>query len=231
MEDKDDLVNIGDQGITENEKTLSTSEVNDIVKREKARAAEKVRREMKAEHDEEIERLKSSAGKSSHSFDIQEIKKNVKAELMSDFEAEQKAAELEEQKVRVKEQADKYHLKMSKGSEHFPDFQEMLGDFEPDKFPNTALLAADFDNTPEIMYELSRNPAKLIEIEALSKTLPRMAMRQLKILSDSIVKNLDAKAENVTTEPPLSRIKPSTAGADNGKMTLNDFKKVDWLRG
>jgi hypothetical protein len=53
----------------------------------------------------------------------------------------------------------------------------------------------------------------------------------MKKLSESISKNEEAKAENVSPNAPLSRLKSSNVGADTGKMSLKDYKNADWLKG
>jgi len=93
------------------------------------------------------------------------------------------------------------------------------------------MLAAQMENTPEIMYELANNPSKLLEIDGLAKTSPKLATKQLERLSKSIANNLEAKTNNVSAPPPLSKLKSSSVGMDSGKMTLKDFKNASWLKG
>ena len=57
-----------------------------------------------------------------------------------------------------------------------------------------------------------------------------------KIMMDNLAKSIDfnqqAKENNKSAEPPLSRPKPSlAAGADSGQMSLADLKKSSFLRG
>lgn len=212
------------------EKMLSTSQVNDIVKREKIRAAERVRQELEAKHRAEMEQL-SGSPQPGAGLDVEAIKQQVYDKFLDDLETHRDAAEKEAQERQMKSLADQYWLKMGKGSELFNDFNEVVGDFEPDKFSSTVHLATQMDNTADIIYELSKNPSKLIQIDSLARQSPKLAMKELQRLSDSISKNIDAKMNNVEAPAPLSRLKPSTAGADNGKMGLKDFKAAPWLRG
>jgi hypothetical protein len=209
---------------------LSQSQVNDIVKREKARAADKARAEAEALYQQQRESAEQSNA-SGAPVDIEGIKQQVYDKFLDELEHHRQLAAKEQQERELKQIADKYYLKMGKGSELFDDFNEVLGDFEPDKFPNAVMLAAEMEHTPEIMYELANNPSKLQEIDALAIKSPKLAQKQLERLSQSITNNLEAKQSQVKAPAPLSRLKPSTVGADSGKMTVKDFKNQPWLRG
>jgi hypothetical protein len=215
------------------EKTLTTSQVNDIVKREKAHVAERVRQQAQAEHQAELEKIRAeyAAQAAPAGADTSEIEKRVYDKFMQDLQKHRDEVERKAQEDELKTIADQYYLKMGKGSQLFEDFNEVMGDFEPDKFPNAVMLAAQMENTPEIMYELANNPSKLLEIDSLAKTSPKLATKQLERLSKSISQNLEAKTNNVSAPPPLSKLKSSSVGMDSGKMTLKDFKNASWLRG
>lgn len=216
------------------EKTLTTSQVNDIVKREKAHAAERARQQAQAEYQAELEKVRAeAAGKpaSKGEIDATAIKQQVYEQFMQDLQKHRDEVERKTQEDELKTIADQYYLKMGKGSQLFEDFNEVMGDFEPDKFPNAVMLAAQMENTPEIMYELANNPSKLLEIDGLAKTSPKLATKQLERLSKSIANNLEAKTNNVSAPPPLSKLKSSSVGMDSGKMTLKDFKNAPWLKG
>jgi hypothetical protein len=218
------------------EKLVPQSQVNEVVKREKAGVAERVRREMEAKHREELDKVRSelqgqSMTGSSPEIDIDGIEKRIYEKFVTDLEARRDALEEEKQQRELKHRADSYHLKVSKGSEIFDDFNEVMGDFEPHAFPNAALLAESLPNTAEIMYELAKNPSKLLEINELADKSPKLAMKQLQKLSQSIEANVAAKQNNVSAPAPLSRLKSSTVGVDNGKLGLQDLKQQDWLRG
>lgn len=218
------------------DKTLTTSQVNDIVKREKARAAERMRQEMQLQHQAELEKVRAeaagqSAAQSGTDTSESEMETRVYNRFLSDLQKHRDDMEREAQERELKSVADQYYLKMGKGSQLFNDFNEVLGDFEPDKFPNAVMLAAGMENTPEIMYELANNPTKLQQIDSLAQKSPNLAKKELERLSKSINQNLEAKANNVSVPPPLSKLKSSSVGMDSDKMSLSDFKKAPWLRG
>jgi hypothetical protein len=213
------------------EKSLTTSQVNDIVKREKARAAERARLDEQERHREELERVRQSAPPQAPDINIEEIEKRVYGKVMDEARRQYDENERLAHEAQLKQVADQYYLKMGKGSELFEDFNEVMGEFEPSQFPNAVMLAAGMENTPEIMYELANNPSKLQEIDSLAMKSPKLAQKQLERLSKSINQNLQAKNNNVDAPPPLSRLKSSSVGADSGKMSLKDYKNAPWLRG
>lgn len=231
MEDKE-IGSVDDQAMESTEKSLTTSQVNDIVKREKARAAEaaseRTRQELEGKHREEIERMRGES--SNMGFDPEQIVKQVEDKFYENLKRTHEEQQETQRINDLKNLADQYHLKMGKGSELFEDFNEVISPFRPEQFPNTVMLVAEMENTPEIMYELAKNPEKLVQINSLAERSPEMARLQLKKLADSINVNLDAKQNNVSAPPPLSRPKSSSVAMDNGQMSLEDLKKQPWLR-
>jgi hypothetical protein len=156
-----------------------------------------------------------------------------KAKEFEDLQAKKEQERLEaEQREQLEKVASQYYLKMGKGKDKYSDFEEVMTDFDAAAFPQVALLAAHLDNTPDIMYELARNPHKLVQLNTLAERSPKLAQRELEKLSKSIVDNEHAVENAKVPSAPLSRLKSSTTvGADNGKMTVRDLKKADWLRG
>ena len=224
------------------EKMLPQSQVNDIVKREKAQVAERVRREMEAEM---AQKQSSNMGGMSQGPDMDAIKQEVLNHIMQkaqemDAQEEKKAQEAQSAKERedLQKAADDFYLKMGAGKDKYSDFEEVMQDFEPHAFPRVAFLAAENGSdgqpldTAGIMYELARNPTKLTHLNDLAMHSPKMAKKEMEKLSQSIVKNQQAIQENVSPREPLPRLKSSSSvGADTGEMTLRDYKNADWLRG
>lgn len=224
----------------EGEKTLTQSQVNEIVRREKTAAAEKARREADAYHAQELSSLKNS--NSSMGGVEQQITPEMEEKLYGRMvERDQKRIEAEQERHRQAEEAkhreeiekvaQTFHMKMASGKDKFSDFDEVMNDFDLNAFPLVAFLAADMENTPDIMYELANNPGKLSQLNSLAKESGKMAKKEMLKLSQSIAQNQQAKTNNVTTNAPLSRLKSSTVGADDGKMSLKDLKNQSWLKG
>lgn len=211
------------------EKTLTVSRVNEIVKREKAAAADKARREL----EKEIELLKSQAPKSMGGIEtnneslIDTIKQTLATEIR-DYQDKESQSQHQKEMEKV---ANQYYSKMSAGKELYDDFENITKSFNPASFPQVVFLANEADNTPALIYELSQNPQKLATLDYMAQRDPEAARAMLAKLSSSIKGNEDAKATAVNAQDPLSRLKPSTVGSDNGNMTVKDYKGASWLKG
>lgn len=223
------------------EEMVAKSRVNEIVKREKAAAADKVRREMEALHAQEIEGLKSAQSPSrgetqEPGSDIRSTVQQLLSEEIKKFQEEEDKRAYEAQQAQLQkdmqESANQYLLKVDQGKSEFQDFDDVMKDFDIRAFSGVALLAGQMDNTAAIMYELAQNPLKVAQLHTLAKESPGLAEKEMRKLATSITKNQQAAANNVQTNAPLSRLKSSTvAGADNGQMGLKDYKNADWLKG
>lgn len=219
----------------EQPKTLTVEQVNAIVRREKAQAIEKGRREAEAQYKAELEAYQSAkptVGGVQSGIDEEKLYRQFYDRLMVDA---QKMREEEEQKAfqsEISKVADTYMQKMSVGPTLYEDFAQVTSEFDPAAFPQVVYLAANLENTPDVMYELAKNPQKLATIDYLAQRDPKAARAQLAKLSQSIKDNQQAKENNPATKPPLARIQPSaTAGAASGDMSVADFKRMPWLRG
>jgi hypothetical protein len=215
------------------EKMVSASRVEEIVKETKLKAVEKAKRELSEQYRQEIDELKAAIPKSVGGMqapNVDEIYQQVESRLLERARAEQEA-ELQSQRERqASDIASSYYGKMQKGAEIAEDFEQITADFNPNEFPRLIALASKFDNLPDIIYELSKNPYKLENLDSMTQKSPQMATKMLQELSDSIESN--KRAKNIDTAPaPLSRTKPSSsAGADSGKMGIKDYKKASWLK-
>ncbi len=135
------------------------------------------------------------------------------------------------QQMQVQQLVHQFGLKMSEGPKQYPDFNEVVGNLKLETMPSIVQLANNFENTKDIMYDLGKNPSKVSSLMVLSQINPQLAQQEMQRLSDSIKKNQDAVANQPAVREPLSHIKPSTAGADNGSMSVSDWRSQPWLRG
>lgn len=213
------------------------SRVTNIVKEQRALAADKVRREMEELHANEIEKLKASQSNSIGGMDqslpvMQEEARKVfqqELEKLRQQEADRLDKAEHEHVQQATEKAVKdFYMKMAAGKEKFPELEEALNNFDLEAFEPVALIAGQMDNAPEIMMELSRSPEKAARILETGRASGRSALQEMQKLSKSIAKNQEALEDNVKTNAPLSRLKSSSVGADGGKMSLKDFKNADY---
>ncbi len=85
--------------------------------------------------------------------------------------------------------------------------------------------AMQHDNTAEIMLEIRENPEKGVVLKNLAQNDPAGFTVAMEKLSKSIANNKAAKERGKSERQPLSQIKPNTVGAENGNMTVRDYKK------
>lgn len=150
--------------------------------------------------------------------DVSEL---VKQEMLQQQQAMLRA----EQRRQAEELLQKFNAEMQRGVEGAEDFKEVTSKYNPYDFAEITMMAAQLDNVPEVMYELNKNPMKLAYISELVRRSPQFAFEEMKNLSKSIKEGQDAKAKFVDPIKPLAGIKASTAGTDNGKRTVKDWKK------
>lgn len=214
-------------------KLLTQEEVNALVGREKHAASERTRRELEAAHQAELAKLQSGSQQQAAQSpaNADDLYRQVMERLTQETQATQAAREKAEHEAFLSKRADSYLNKMNSAQDMPDDFQEVMKDFDLDNLSEIAFLAEEVDNTPHVMYELAKNPLKAGAIMSLVGKSTKEARKEIKKLSDSIVKNQQAAADHIQTQPPLSQLKPSKAGADTGEMTLQDFKSADWLKG
>jgi hypothetical protein len=204
--------------------------VTELIKREKEAAYRKAARE----HQAELDRLKTGQSQSMGGMyepNIEDIYNKVGERFKADLEKAQEESRKADYESFVKGQVDSYVKKMEGGSDLAEDFHETTAKFKPERFKEVFFLANSFDNTPELIYELAKNPYKLANIDYLAKTDPDLAKDQLNMIAKSIEHNRQAKENNVSAEPPLSRPKPSlAAGSDSGAMSVKDYRRQPWLK-
>lgn len=215
------------------EKLLTQEKVNEIVKREKAYALEKGRREA-------MEQLAKQSGEAQAPLEAQaeggaqgvdDIYAQVKQKMLEDAEREREEKAQQDYRAHLDEVSKKYYDKMSKGKDFYEDFDAITADFDPSAFPKLTYLIAGMDNTSDVVYELARNPQKLATIDYMAEKDPKAAKRQLAKLAESIEANKAAMASKPDVNAPLSRLNPSAkAGANNGKLGIRDLKKASFLK-
>lgn len=137
------------------------------------------------------------------------------------------------------QQAQHYHAhhianeflgKISTGKDKYPDFDETIDALELSTIPEVVQLANSFDNTADVMYELGKNPHKVASLLALSRLgNGKLAYLETKKLSDSIKQNQNA-LQQPTAPEPLSQLKPSQVGLDNGTLSIKELRKQSHLR-
>jgi uncharacterized protein with von Willebrand factor type A (vWA) domain len=216
------------------EKMLTQTQVNHIVQREKQQAAERARRQAEQEFQQQMQQQQAQQAEAKQQ-EMQSQSKEANAEALYqqvqerfNQEMQQKQAEAE-----IAQVAQSYHQKMEAGKGSYEDFEDITSKFDPTAFPQLVYLISGLDNASDIVYELSKNPSKLVTLDTLAHKSPSHAQAELNSLSKSIRENKTAQAEagDQQVNAPLDRIQPSRVSSGNGKMSINDLRSQDWLRG
>jgi len=218
------------------EKMLSQAEVNAIVAREKQAAAARARQEAEREYQQRAEQAQAQMAQQQPQREEQQRYPSdadadaIYQQVQERFNREMQERQFQSEMTNV---ANAYHAKMDLGRKGYTDFDEVTKDFDPTAFPQLVYLVAGVENAGDIIYELSKNPQKLVTLDSLAKTSPRLAQAELVRLSQSITQNNVARneAQQNPTQAPLSPLQPSRVSGSNGQMTIRDLRSQPWLRG
>lgn len=213
---------------SQQEKMLPVSRVEELVKKAKLKGRDSMQQELdalKAEN-EQLKNGGSMGGMAVPAVDSNAITQQVMASIKQQMQAESEERAKQELEAEATRIAQSYRSKMAGGKEAYPDFEDVMADFNPQAFPNLVLLASQMDNTPDVMYELMSNPAKFGTIAVLSERDPQAAQRMLARVSQSIQANKQAKAEQKAVPEPISRLSSSKTGQDDGNLSVRDYKKM-----
>lgn len=214
------------------QKLLPQDKVNDIVKRVRMEEREKLQRE----YGVDLQKLKAAkqaqqTQEEAPALDEDVMSRKIEERLARMAQEHQMKVEQEAEKNRLQNIADTYFKKMETGPELFEDFEDVMKDFNASKNADVIEIAHEFDNLPEIVYELAKNRTKAAELRRLARDDKEDALYELQRLSKSIAQNQQAQQEYSPVKAPLTKHKPSRMGADNGPLTLKELKNASWLKG
>lgn len=120
------------------------------------------------------------------------------------------------------------NTKSSAAKTKFEDYDKVVkpgyGNFV--QTPEVLLLANQFDNSGEMLYDMAKNPGKIAQIAMMSKLgMNDEAYSEMKKLSDSIKVN-EMSANQPKPKMPLSQINPSNVGVGktDDNLSSNHFR-------
>lgn len=213
------------------ERTFRQSEVNDIVKRAKLGAVDDYKRLQSDQpayfqqkygngNDERAPSPQQSTVNASES-DIRRMAAEEAQRLRDNWVQE---AQTKSQSEAAQRTVQNFWNKVNPGREKYQDFEKVTSDIELSRFPNVVQLLGDYiDNSDDMLYELGKDRSKLATLEQLAQMSPRDAIVQAQRLSQSLKDNASASKVRVPNEP-LSQMRPSNAGTDNGAMSVKDYR-------
>lgn len=220
------------------ERTFTQSEVNDLIGRAKNEAVERHRRDTAMASHQQPQSHQPNYGyqppqqQQQQGMSEQEYRRIAaeEANRLRNEQAEESRRQGEEQSAqRI---ANEFFSKVAAGEGGVQAFDSLVNDSGVDlrTIPYHVQLANMVDNTREVMVELLKNPSKLgqlqglIDIDLRAGRQPRLALAEMKKLSDSIKLNADA-ANFKSPNEPLSQMRPSNAGTGNqGPLAVKDYK-------
>lgn len=227
------------------EKTLSQDEVNRLVSRVKHESYEKGKQEansgqyQSATHNQAASTIPAQNTFSGmHNITQGDIENLVTSQVQKKLSEQHQMA----QRQLYEQQAQNIHSdlnsKFNDAKSRYEDFNDVVNNDSLSSIPDILVMAHKLDNSADVIYDLLKNPGKLGAINGnimasranQSPYLQKIAEQHLKQLSDSIKQNQSALSSKPQVNEPLSQIKPSVAGADNGSKTISDLRKKPWLR-
>ena len=215
------------------EKLLPQTHVKKIAARENEQGYARGRREAEEEYNRKLAEMQQ-AGQQQQQRNAGGTR-DMDADAMYQQVQERFNTEMQERQLKQEMEniANNYVSKMQQGKAAYDDFDAVTGDFDPAAFPQLVYLVAGIDNAADVIYDLSKNPSKLVTLDALAQKSPKQATAELLKLSRSIAENQHAKneANNQTTAAPLDHLQPSRISGSNGKQSIRDLRDQPWLRG
>jgi hypothetical protein len=226
---------------------FTQEEVDRMLHSERKLVASKVREatreKLEQQYLSEIEKLKSEGAlsgagpKASDSELASQILNTLRQELDARDEAKREAEQqrlIEQAQAEYAQDVEQKAAKLraqfeeAAASPIYDDFNEVLGKLNYRKFGKTALNAANFDNAADILYELTKTPGQLLDMERMLETDEEMGNAYLKELSEEVKKKRKLREENanVNNQPLLKRAKSDPLGGGSGtRLSMEELKK------
>lgn len=211
-------------------KVMQQHEITALVSGEKKKAYEKGRQEAKAEL---MAQMQSKAADTSHESLAPSDSESRLRQIAIDELSKQRAAEEERWISQQKEIAgtrilNELTTKANAAKHKFEDFENVVdpkfGNFA--KSPEVLLIANNFDNAGEMLYDLGKHPTKVWQLANMIKDgYGDTAFSEMKKLSESIKLN-EMSANQPKPKSPLSQVSPSTVGVGkvDDKVGSNRFR-------
>lgn len=212
------------------QKTLPQEDVNDLVRMAKEKAYHKGRMEALAQINQQATVPASTTvnGGSSNQgatagMDPDTIRTLVAQEMLKQQQQMQEENVKRQNEEFARKTLMEIEAKTTSAAKEIPDYNQVVGKYDFVKeMPHVLYYANQFPNGGHLLYELSKSPSKMAAIAAAP---PSVAVEALRELSTSLDAN-KAAATTVLPPDPMSQVKPSPLGTDNGSLSVRDFKKI-----
>lgn len=206
------------------EKTFTQSQVTAVAAKEARRAEERAEARIRAEYESRMQQQSQQSQPQSiggiQQSSPEEIQKIIRQEAWK-MSQEHQAKMIEQDWI----------SSMDAEKTADPEFSDLYDAINIEAQPNLILAMAGMANKASVVKDLAKNPSKYANILALANGGSfGLAQLELNRLSASIEANENAKKQP-KVDAPLSQIKASTIGGDDGNLSTSDFRNQDWLRG
>jgi hypothetical protein len=205
-------------------------QMNDVVKREREKAFEKGRKaamqELQAQQQQQMQQPEGQSLGGMQQFSQADIERMIQEQATR---ATQEHIQTQLAEMKQQQMVNSFVQKMQVAEQQYPGLEQELNqlNYSDPRIHAFIGMVNDFENTGEIMKEVLDNPYKLSQILSDIQDQPYLAQKNLQKLSASIKQNMAAKQEEAQARDPYSQLKPSTsAGMDNGNMSVSDFRKM-----
>lgn len=203
------------------EKFVPQSKVNEIVGRAKRESVESYKKSLESNNNQSTD---YSFSNNSHNT-IENMDELIRHHI---FDYAEKAKKEAQDKF-LRQEADKiatnFVQKLSAGKEKYSDFEDVVGSIPIAEYPGLVELMANRDDTADLMYHLAQNPVALESIHSMASNSQKrnLAIKEIEKVVNSIKQNEAAKNAKIPN-PPLSQLRPSNIGADNGRPSISDLR-------
>lgn len=202
------------------EKMISQSEFGSTIARIKKETAEKVRAETMAQFEREkgLAQQAQQPGQTQNMGGVQQQSQEQIRRLI-----QEEAYKMSQQSYAQQIERD-YLSKIESEKSKDPEFAELYDELNLEAHPDLVIWANSLDNTGSVVKDLANNPTKFSHILMLARSgSPKMAKKEFEKLSASIKAN-EAAQQQPKIDAPLSQLKPTNIGSDNGDLSVSDYR-------
>jgi hypothetical protein len=222
----------------EPKKTFTSDVVQKIVKRERAKADSKAYERGKREALMELQQQQPQMSNDQQEIPQQQAPQNASfggMRQLSQSDIEQMIAEkaplaLQQHvhKLQQDQLVNTFVSKMQLAEQQHPGLETELNqlNYSDPRMHSFIAMANQLENTGDIMKEVLDNPSKMESLLNMALNQPYQAQKALKSLSDSILMNQTAKAEESQARDPMSQIKSSTTSG-NAEKSQHDMSQEE----
>lgn len=206
-------------------------QLSDVVRRERQKAFEKGRLEAMQEFQAQQQQQQQEPQQGGSLGGMQQFSQADIERMIQEHATRATQEHIQSQLLEMKQQqmVGSFVQKMQVAEQQYPGLEQELNqlNYSDPRIHAFIGMVNDFENTGDIMKEVLDNPYKLSQILSDIQDQPYLAQKNLQKLSASIKQNQQAKIEEAQARDPYSQLKPSTsAGMDNGNMSVADFRKM-----